>query len=241
MLRLQPEPAMPEAMPPVLFRIVPRVFAVRPRLSIAIVTGILAWAACVVAAPQLRPSTDLILGWDALAVTFMATMLQSMVRHGPDQIRARAAAEDQGRAAILTLIILGVAVSIGAVGAELSLAHGSRGGWQGAHIALAFGTVVASWMMMQLIFAVHYAHEYYDADEAQAGQDAGGLLFPGGEPPDYWDFLHFSIIIGVASQTADVAFTSKGLRRLGTVHSLVAFAFNTVIVALTINLLAGLF
>jgi uncharacterized membrane protein len=66
-------------------------------------------------------------------------------------------------------------------------------------------------------------------------------LFPGKEAPDYWDFLHFSIVIGVASQTADIAFTDKALRRLGTAHSLFAFAYNTVIVALTINLLAGLF
>ena len=70
---------------------------------------------------------------------------------------------------------------------------------------------------------------------------ADALLFPGTANPDYGDFLYFSFTIAVASQTADIAFTSKGLRRLGTVHSLVAFAFNTVIVALTINLLAGLF
>jgi len=93
---------------------------------------------------------------------------------------------------------------------------------------------------MQVVYALHYAHEYYAADPA-SGKDAGGLAFPGGEPPDYWDFLHFSIIIGVAAQTADIAFTEKGLRRLGTAHSLFAFVFNTVIVALTINLLAGLF
>ena len=71
--------------------------------------------------------------------------------------------------------------------------------------------------------------------------DAQGLKFPGGEPPDYWDFLHFSVVVGVACQTADVAFTSKRMRRLGTIHGLVAFTFNTVILALTINLLASLF
>ena len=232
---------MPNPRPPVLMRIVPRLFAVRPRLSAAIGVGVLAGLACTLLAPQLKPSTDLILAWDTLALTFIAAMLHSMVGHGPDQIRARAASDDEGRAAILALIILGVVVSVGAVAAELSLAKASHGVWQAAHIALGFGTVLASWLMMQMIFAIHYAHAYYDADAGRSGKDAGGLLFPGGEAPDYWDFLHFSIVIGVASQTADVAFTSKGLRRLGTVHSLVAFAFNTVIVALTINLLAGLF
>ena len=68
-----------------------------------------------------------------------------------------------------------------------------------------------------------------------------GLAFPGDEPPDYWDFLHFSVVIGVASQTADVAFTAKSLRRIGTAHGVVAFVFNTVILALTINIAASLF
>ena len=232
---------MPKASPPAVLRFMPRLFAVRPRLSAAIAAGVAVGGACALLAPQLKPSTDLILGWDALAVSFNAAMLFSMVRHGPAEIRARAASEDQGRAAILTLIMLGIGISVAAVGAELSLAKDSHGVWRAAHIAVAFATVAASWLMMQVIFAVHYAHEYYDADTAKAGKDAGGLKFPGAEPPDYWDFLHFSIVIGVASQTADIAFTAKGLRRLGTVHSVVAFAFNTVIVALTINLLASLF
>jgi uncharacterized membrane protein len=102
-------------------------------------------------------------------------------------------------------------------------------------------TVVGSWLMVQMIFALHYAHEYYGVDEDDGAADAEGLRFPGVTAPDYWDFLHFSVVIGVACATADVEFTSKGLRRLGTIHSLVAFAFNTVIVALTINLTAGLF
>jgi uncharacterized membrane protein len=69
----------------------------------------------------------------------------------------------------------------------------------------------------------------------------GGLVFPGGGEPDYWDFLHFSIVIGVASQTADIGFSSKGMRRTGTLHCVLAFVYNTVILALTINLVAGLF
>jgi uncharacterized membrane protein len=108
-------------------------------------------------------------------------------------------------------------------------------------VVLAFVSVVASWMMVQMIFALHYAHEYYGVDEDDGARDSRGLEFPGIEEPDYWDFLYFAIVIGVACATADVNISSKGLRQLGTVHSLIAFAFNTVIVALTINLTAGLF
>ena len=69
----------------------------------------------------------------------------------------------------------------------------------------------------------------------------GGLGFPGGTLPDYWDFLHFAVVIGVASQTADIAFTAQRLRRIGTVHSIVSFVFNAAILGLTINIVAGLF
>ena len=110
----------------------------------------------------------------------------------------------------------------------------------GACSVLAFATVAGSWLFVQVMFALHYAHEFFAEDEEEQSHRAG-LLFPGDEPPDYWDFLHFSIIIGVASQTADIQITSKTLRRLGTAHSLTAFGFNTVVLALTINLLASLF
>ena len=110
-------------------------------------------------------------------------------------------------------------------------------------MALAGLTVALSWFTVQLVFALHYAHEYYapDTSTPEADDVVGGLEFPGGEPPDYWDFLHFSVIIGVANQTADIAFSSRKLRHIGTVHGMVAFTFNTVVLALSINLLAGLF
>ena len=97
--------------------------------------------------------------------------------------------------------------------------------------------------MVQVTFALHYAHQYYAPDRTTADENdvLGGLAFLGGEEPDYWDFLHFAVVIGVACQTADVAFTNRRLRHIGTVHGLIAFTFNTVVLALAINLLAGLF
>jgi uncharacterized membrane protein len=225
----------------VLPRMLGPLLAPRPRLTASIVVGVVAGVAAGALIPHLKLSTALIAGWDALAATFLVSMFFSMVEHSPADIRARSARDDEGRVAILVLVLVAVAASIAAIAAELSLAKSASGLTKWEHIIPAFGTVAASWMMVQMIFTIHYAHEYYGADDTTPTGDAGGLLFPGDEPPDYWDFLHFSVVIGVASQTADIQFTSKGLRRLGTVHSLVAFAFNTVIVALTINLLAGLF
>jgi len=216
-------------------------FAPRPRLTISILVGIAVGTACALFASEMRAFTSLILGWDALSFAFLGSMFFTWFQHDAADIRHQSALDDEGREIISTLVIVAAAVSVWAVGAELTLAKDAHGLMKTAHIVLAFGTVVASWMMVQMIFTLHYAHEYYGVDEDDGARDAKGIDFPGSDPPDYWDFLYFSVVIGVACATADADFTSKGLRRLGTVHSLVAFAFNTIIVALTINLTAGLF
>jgi len=216
-------------------------FAPRPRLTVSIVVGALVGTACALFATDMRASTALILGWDSLSFAFLGSMFFTWFQHDPADIRHQAALDDQGREIISTLVIAAAAASVWAVGAELTLAKDAHGLMKTAHVVLAFGTVLASWTMVQMIFTLHYAHEYYGVDEDDGARDAKGIDFPGSDPPDYWDFLYFSVVIGVACATADADFTSKGLRRLGTVHSLVAFAFNTIIVALTINLTAGLF
>jgi uncharacterized membrane protein len=213
---------------------------VRPRLSLALGAGLVVGVACALLAPRFSPSSCAIAGWDAFCALYLALTLSWIAREGPDEIRAQAAEQDEGQTVILLLVLAACGASLAAVGVELSQAQHEQGLEKATRVAAAFFTVVGSWLVMQLIFALHYAHEFYAADP-QTGEDTGGLAFPGGEAPDYWDFLHFSIVIGVAAQTADIAFTARSLRRLGTAHSLIAFAFNTLILALTINLVAGLF
>ncbi len=123
------------------------------------------------------------------------------------------------------LTILASVASVGALVAELSEAKASPGAdWR---VALAAGTVVLSWLFVQVVFAMHYAHLYYLAEEN--GEPRGGLEFGECGEPDYWDFIHFSIVMGATSQTADITFSSKQMRRVGTLHTLVAFGFNTAI------------
>ena len=126
---------------------------------------------------------------------------------------------------------------IGAIVAELTAAKDHPGAeWR---VMLAAGTVVLSWLFVQIVFAMHYAHVYYM--EEDNGRPKGGLEFGECGEPDYWDFVHFSIVLGATSQTADITFSSKETRRIGTLHTLVAFGFNTAILATMINLAAGLF
>lgn len=207
-------------------------FAARPRLLAAFAVGLL--VALIALAFDLAWSTSVIFGWDATCLVFACASIVLMRGADKAQMKALAATQDQGQAVILGIVTLAALASIGAVAVELAERKTGAGLLSGLRVTLVFATVAASWFMVHLIFALHYAHEYYRGDE-------GGLAFPGGEAPDYWDFLHFSMVIGVASQTADIAFTSKPLRRTGTVHGVIAFVFNTVILALTINTAAGLF
>ncbi|MDE2007951.1 MAG: DUF1345 domain-containing protein, partial [Rhodospirillales bacterium] len=106
-------------------------------------------------------------------------------------------------------------------------------------IALVAATLLLSWLMMHTTFAFRYAHEYYTAERAPPAFDAG-LEFPGETAPDYMDFYYFSLVLGMTFQVSDVQITARKLRRLATLHGLLSFLFNTVILALTVNIAAGL-
>jgi uncharacterized membrane protein len=180
----------------------------------------------------------LALGWDVGVGLFLVECIFKLRRaRSTDDIRQRAAALDEAGGAVLPLAVFAALASIAVVIGEAVRAAGDRQETGGAAI-LALATVALSWTFVHLIFALHYAHAFYAP--AGKGEDQGGLAFPGGGDPDYWDFLHFSLIIGVAQQTADIQILDKRLRRTATVHSVTAFLFNTVIVALTVNLAVSL-
>ena len=181
----------------------------------------------------------LAVGWDIGVGLYL---LHSAMRLGRGRtiadIRARAAAIDEAGPAVLPLALIAAVASIVVVIGE-ALRAASGGESTGGAATLALVTVAMSWTFVHVIFAFHYAHLFYAS--GVGGGDSGGLIFPGDDAePDYWDFLHFSLVIGVAAQTADVQISDRGLRRTATVHSVTAFVFNTVVVALTVNLAVGL-
>lgn len=215
-------------------------FLNRPRLMAGVAAGLATGLILQLTSNALSLSTRAILAWDVGCVVFIAATLRLMARQGPDEMRERAARQDDGRGLILALATAATAASLAAVGIELSAAAHDTGFGRAWRLGLAIVTVALSWFVAHAIYALHYAHEYYGGVEGKPKAVRGGLAFPGDEPPDYWDFLHFALVIGVAAQTADVAFTRKALRRVGTAHSVFAFVFNTVVLALAINLAASL-
>lgn len=179
--------------------------------------------------------TRLAAGWGAGAAAFLAlTFIRLMRARSVEAIRQRAAELDQAGGAVLPLSLLAAAASVFIIVMEAA----GGGPASAASAFFSMGVIALSWLFVHVIFTLHYAHEFYAP--AEAGGDRQGLIFPGEDDPDYWDFLHFALIIGVASQTADIQISSRTLRRIATLHSLVAFLFNTVILALAVNMAVSL-
>lgn len=179
-----------------------------------------------------------LIGWNVAVLLYLAATTRMIIRSTHESIRRRALISDEGRDAVLFLTATATCVAIGAIIAELGQSKALFGDEKAPHIALAVVTVFISWAFMHLIFALHYAHEYYTeaAEAPQPGVHAGGLIFPETHTPQYIDFLYFSYIIGVACQTGDVAISSRGMRAAALVHGVVAFFFNTTILALMVNI-----
>jgi uncharacterized membrane protein len=135
--------------------------------------------------------------------------------------------------------LAGVAFSFIALTTELADAKDARAFTRGVHVGLVAGTLILSWLVTHVVFAFRYAHEYY-ATAPGAVRVKGGLTFPGDDPPDYWDFAYFALVVGMTFQVSDVQITSRKLRRLALLHGMIGFMFNTVIVALTVNIAASL-
>lgn len=209
--------------------------ASRPHLVAAILFGVFLFFAAEVW--PIRAVTRLLIAWDGGVILFLTLAILFMRGADHECMKRRAIQHDEGRHLMLLLTTLAAIASVGALVAELSAAKGNPG--SNLRIALAAGTVVLSWLFVQIVFAMHYAHVYYLAEAT--GTHQGGLEFGDYEEPDYWDFVHFAIVLGATAQTADIVIRSKEMRRVGTLHTLVAFGFNTAILATMINLAANLF
>ena len=146
--------------------------------------------------------------------------------------------EDQSRLLIFTLTIGGALASLFAVVGLLGSLQGVPAAEVTRHVVLSGLTVVSAWLLIHSVFTLHYAHLYfYDANDTR---QEGGLDFPGDEPPDYLDFAYFSFVVGMTCQVSDVAVTQRRLRRMTLLHGVLSFAFNTLIIAFSINTLSSL-
>jgi len=208
----------------------------RPRLFIATAVAIL--TAILLPDSIARQSvTRALLAWNIGTVLYLTLAAVMMFRSNENRMQRRAQQQDEGQYVLLVLTVAAAVASLAAIAGQLVVVKDMKGWLKNAHIALAATTVLTSWAFMHLMFALHYAHDYY---AAVARGRKPGLDFPGDEPPDYGDFVYFSAIIGTSGQTADVSITTRAMRRIGTAHCVLSFLFNTTVLALTINIAASL-
>jgi uncharacterized membrane protein len=206
----------------------------RARLYIAIAVGI---AVALLLPEPMAATRRAVIGWDCGIVLYLVLILVMAVQATPRSMRARATLEDATRWVFLGLMAGAAWFSMFAL---LGILHDGRDASGHLSIALALlagATILLSWMFAHTAFAVHYAHDYYADVTAERPR---GLLFPGDRAdPDYWDFLYFSFVVGMTCQVSDVQVAARFWRRLVLAHGVLSFLFNTVVLALCINLLAG--
>ena len=206
-----------------------RVMRARPRLFVCLALGLVLVA---LLPGEWRWATRLLVGWDIAVAAYLVAAFIVMTRSDTANIRRRSVMMDEGRITVLALTAAAALASLGAIIVHLS---DKDTGHTPLHLVLAVVTLVLSWAFTHTIFALHYAHEFY----AEKRYADGGLAFPGKEAPDYWDFMYFSLVIGMTSQVSDVAVTAKTLRRFVSAHGVVSFIFNAALLALTVNIAAS--
>lgn len=179
-----------------------------------------------------------VIAWDVFGLSYISSSLFTFSRLDHRDIRALCAKED-----VSSWVLFAVVIAACLTGLIIVLSLLRETGqwnipafWSSAACILA---IAVSWSMVHLSFTFRYAHLFYGDDNKHFSQHARGLVFPEDEHPDYFDFAYFSFVIGMTFQVSDVVITSKGVRRLALAHSLIAFIFNTVIIALTISQLVS--
>lgn len=190
-------------------------------------------------AASLTPLIRVVLLWDVFALVYNITCWSVFFNRKVEDIRKYARKEDGSRTFVFVVILLACFASMLMV-LLLMISDESRETDKVLYIPVAIAGILFSWGMVHTMFAFHYAHIYYDDDEDKVQKQAGGLEFPREEEPDYLDFAYFSFVIGMTFQVSDVEISARKLRRIALLHGLLAFMLNTFVVALTINLVAGL-
>lgn len=213
----------------------------RHRVAVSLLLAAAVWGGL---RGRVQPSTQSIATWDVFALCVLVLAWLTIITTPPEKLRARAQMQDLSRTLIFVFVVMAACAGLFAVG---FLFFANKGVVQRPHflihLLMSLIAVISSWMLVHTVFGLRYAHTYYGDPDGPAGPQphAGGLEFPGDRKPDYLDFAYFSFVIGMTFQVSDVVITSRDFRKLVLLHSMLAFGFNTVILALAINTVATIF
>jgi len=205
------------------------------RLAVCVGIGM----ATLFATPQSIPfSTRVLLSWDAGALLYLALAWYVVARADPTLTRLRVRTQDQSGYVIFLLVVTAACMSIVAIGFLVGNLRDLPFWPRAWHVTLSIVALTLSWLLIQTLFAFHYARRYY-SHRRDPEAEPHGLQFPGGEAPDYLDFMYYAFVVGMTSQVSDVAITKPHMRRLTLIHGILAFVFNIGILAMSINILGS--
>ena len=206
------------------------------------ISSVVAAVVALLTGGHFRLPVEVVLVWNAFCLSILALSWVRIATSSAFKSYRTAKLQDSGRTAIFLFVVAAACMSLFAVAYLIGSAKGLQRKGLTEHVLVAVLTVAGSWCLVHTLFTLRYAHIYYgdNPDDAVPGP-AGGLDFPGEKRPDYLDFAYFSFVVGMTCQVSDVQISGRRLRRLALLHGLLAFAFNAVILALSINLVSGLF
>ncbi len=207
-------------------------------MAVALAVALLTFA---ISSRGLRMPVSLIVAWDAFALCSLVLAWAGMLFTNARTCVQEAQLQDSSRIAMGCCVVLAAVASLVGAGLLLGSAKGLSGVEAGWHVALATLTVVSSWLLVHTVLALHYTHLCYNlAEKSRAKPRCLGVVFPDEPEPDFLDFAYFSFVIGMTCQVSDVQVTSRRVRRVALLHGLLSFGFNTVIVAMSLNLASSL-
>jgi uncharacterized membrane protein len=210
-----------------------RVVRSRPRLAATFFAGIITAFALPGGWSMI---TRLMTAWNVTTWSYLALMVWMMARAEHAQVREIARREDENAVAVVVIVSIAAILSIAAIVLELGGIKDLSAQQRSLRYAFTVATLAGSWLMVGVIFTLHYAHMYYSAADERRP-----LHFPDDEVhPDYWDFLYFSFTIAVAVQTSDISIQTRPMRKAVLAQSLLGFFFNAAVLGLSINIAAGL-
>jgi len=182
--------------------------------------------------------THVMIGWDTFSLLMIVQSWITFSITTSQQIREQSKVQDPSRTIIFLIVLIATLASFFAV-LLLLITKEKFKNTESFHLITAIAGMVLSWIFIHTIFTLRYAHLFYGDNDENPGTHAGGLEFPGDKKPDYLDFAYFAFVLGMTFQVSDVQITSKRLRRFAMFHGLLSFGYNTIMIALTINLIAG--
>jgi uncharacterized membrane protein len=178
------------------------------------------------------PLFALLVGWNVAALIYLVWtwwLIWPLDQHRTAHLAGR---EDPSRPVRDALLLLSCTASLMAIGVVLVTSHQWQGVPRSLGIALGVASLVVSWTVVQTVFTTRYAGIYY--------RDGGGIDFHQAEPPRFSDFAYVSFTVGATFQVADTDLTSSAMRVVVLTHLLLSYLFGAVLIAATVNLLAGL-